>query len=103
MTATHKQQLNKRHGFDKDESHSLAKIAKISGMSLSKLRTVYNRGIGAYKTNPTSVRTKDTFKKNTNAPMKAKLSKEQWAKARVYAFVNKIESKQTLNHDTDLR
>jgi len=90
MPLTHKQQFNKRHGFDKDESHSLAEVAKISKMKKGDLQEVYNRGIGAYKTNPGSVR------KNVKSP-------EQWAMARVYAFVNKIEKGVKLNHDTDLR
>ena len=46
---------------------------------------------------------KGTYKKNVVAPTSSKLSKEQWGYARVYAFLNKIETKQTLNHDVDLR
>ena len=102
MGLTHKQQWNKRHGFDKDESHSLAKIARVSKQPISRLQKVYDRGVGAHKTNPESVRVKGSFKKDAYAPISAKLSKEQWAMARVYAFVNKIESNQKLNHDTDL-
>lgn len=30
------------------------------------------------------------------------MSKEQWAMARVYSFVNKIEGRRKLNHYTDL-
>ena len=89
MVLTHKSQLNKRHGFDKDESHSLAELAKISKIKLSILKIVFNRGVGAYKTNPESVRPQVK-------------SPEQWAYARVYAFINKIEKKQKLDHDTDL-
>jgi len=62
------------------------------------LQEVYNRGIGAYKTNPLSVRMKGTFKKGVNAPMSQKLSKEQWAMARVYSFIDGNPK-----HDTDLR
>lgn len=89
MVFTHKTQFNKRHGFDKDESHSLAELAKISNKKLSVLKEVFNRGIGAYKTNPASVRPQVK-------------SPEQWAFARVYAFLNKIEKGAKLNHDTDL-
>lgn len=89
MVLTHKAQFNKRHGFDKDESHSLAELAKISKIKLSILKIVFNRGVGAYKTNPESVRPQVK-------------SPEQWAYARVYAFINKIEKKQKLDHDTDL-
>ena len=102
MTLTHRQQFNKRHGKDKDASNSKAEIARLSGISKSILDEVYDRGVGAHKTNPQSVRTK-SGEKNAKAPMSAKMSKEQWALARVYAFVNKIESGKKLNHDTDLR
>lgn len=89
MVLTHKQNFNLRHGFDKNEPHSLEEIAKISKMKKSVLLEVYSRGIGAFKTNPSSVRPQVK-------------SKEQWAFARVLAFVNKIESGSKLNHDIDL-
>jgi hypothetical protein len=88
--ATHKKQFFKRHNV-KEDSLSLKEISKISGVSLADLKEVYNRGIGAYKTNPQSVRMKGTFKKNVKAPMNMKLSKEQWGMARCYAFVNKLD------------
>ena len=53
------------------------------------LDEVYDKGIGAYKTNPKSVRPSVS-------------SKEQWAMGRVYSFVNKMEGKKKLNHDRDL-
>lgn len=90
MPITHKNMFNVRHGFPKDEPHSLAEISKISKMKKSVLQEVYDRGVGAYKTNPGSVRPQVK-------------SPEQWAMARVYAFVNKIEKGTKLNHDTDLR
>jgi len=89
MPLTHKQQFNKRHGFNKDEPHSLKEISSISKYSIKILKEVYERGEGAYKTNPSSVRPQVK-------------SKEQWAQARVYAFVNKLEKGIKLNHDTDL-
>ncbi len=72
---TYKEKFNKKYGFPKDKSHSLSNISKITGYKLSGLRTIYNKGIGAYKTNPGSVR--------PNVK-----SKEQWAQARVYASIN---------------
>jgi len=81
-----------------DKGYSLNDLSKISGIRQSTLQEVYNRGIGAYKTNPQSVRMKGTFKKGVNAPMSQKLSKEQWAMARVYSFLNGSKK-----HDTDLR
>lgn len=68
---------------------SLLEISKLSGMPLNALRKVYDRGLGAYKSNPTSVRMKGTFKKGVDAPMSKKLSPQMWAYGRVYAFVMK--------------
>jgi hypothetical protein len=65
---------------------------------LKTLKIVYNRGIGAHKTNLKSVRLKSNYKKNVNAAAKYKLSKEQWAIARVYAFLMKSK----LDFDLDL-
>ena len=100
--STHKNQWNKRHGFDKDASHSKAELARVSKVPIRIIDEVFDRGVGAHKTNPESVRVKGTFKKNASAPISKKLSAEQWAYARVYAFLNKIEGKQKLNHDQDL-
>lgn len=75
MVETYKQKFNKKHGFPKDKSHSIKDIAKISGYELKGLKTIYDKGIGAYKTNPSSVRP------SVKAP-------EQWAYARVYASIN---------------
>jgi hypothetical protein len=74
MTLTYKQKYNKKYGFAKDESHSLSDISKTTGYKKSGLQTIYNKGIGAFKTNPESVRPQVK-------------SKEQWAYARVYSAV----------------
>ena len=84
-------------GID-DKPYSIAELSIISGFSRKTLQEVYNRGIGAYNTNPESVRLKGSFKKNVAAPMSQKLSKEQWAMARVYSFLNGNPK-----HDKDLR
>jgi hypothetical protein len=89
--------VNKLLGL-KDEPHSLGELTAASHIPKSTLQKVYNRGIGAYKTNPTSVRMKGSFKKGVNAPMSKKLSKEQWAMARVYSFIDGNPK-----HDNDLR
>lgn len=95
---THRENFLKKVGLSKNESYSLKELSRISGKPLSVLQEVYDRGIGAYKTNPTSVRTLGTFKKGVNAPMSRKLSKEQWAFARVYSYLDNNPK-----HDTDLR
>ncbi len=81
-----------------DKPYSLTELAKISGYSKGVLQKVYNRGIGAYKTQPSSVRMKGTYKKGVSAPMSMKLSPQNWAFARVYSFLD-FNPK----HDTDLR
>ena len=94
---THRQNFLKKHNLE-DKSYSLKELSKISKVPLSILQEEYNRGSGAYKTNPTSVRMKRTFKKGVNAPYKMKLSKEQWAMARIYSYLDGNPK-----HDTDLR
>lgn len=89
MVLTHKAQWNKRHGFDKNTAHSLSEVSKLSGLKKSVLQEVFTRGAGAYETNPSSVRP------HIKSP-------QEWGMARLYAFVNKIESGKSLNHDIDL-
>ncbi len=72
---TYKQKFNKKYKFKLSEDHDLTEISKITGYKKSGLQTIYNKGIGAFKTNPSSVR------KNV-------VSKEQWAMARVYASID---------------
>jgi len=76
MVKTYKEKFNKKYGQPLNKSNSLSEISKLTGYKLSGLRIIYNKGVGAYKTNPQSVR------KNVKSP-------EQWAMARVYASVNK--------------
>jgi len=94
--ATHRKRFLKKYNLE-DQSYSLEDLAEISNVPEKVLQEVYNRGIGAYKTNPESVRIKGTFKKGP-APMSQKLSKEQWAMARVYSFLDGSKK-----HDQDLR
>jgi hypothetical protein len=79
----------KRHGLSSDTSLSLHEIASYAGMPVGALRKVYDKGLGAYHTNPESVRVTGTFKKDPSVPLSRKLSPQQWAMARVYAFVQK--------------
>ncbi|NBU34244.1 hypothetical protein EBZ38_10910 [bacterium] len=81
-----------------DKHYTLHQLSKITSVPKHILQEVYNRGIGAYKTQPTSVRLKHSYVKNVDAPMGKKLSKEQWAYARVYSFLDGNP-----NHDEDLR
>lgn len=88
MVLTHKQQFNKRHGFNKDEAHSKKEISKISKIPMKIIDEVFDRGVGAFKTNPASVR--------------PNMTPQSWGQARIYAFVNKVEKGSKMNQDTDL-
>jgi len=72
---TYKQQFNKKHKQPLNQSNSLKEISKLSGYEMKGLKTIYSKGIGAYKTNPKSVRPQVK-------------SAEMWAMARVYASIN---------------
>ena len=74
MVLTYKQKFNMKYGFPKDAPHSVAEISKITGYKKSGLETIYDKGIGAFKTNPASVRPQVK-------------SPEQWAIARIYSAV----------------
>ena len=94
---THREKVLEHYGLE-DRGYSIPELSEITGYSEKVLQEVYNRGIGAYKTNPLSVRMKGSFKKGVKAPMSMKLSKEQWAKARVWSFLDNSKK-----HDADLR
>ncbi len=72
---TYRNQFNKKHGFPKDTSHSIEDIAKLTGYELEGLKTIFDKGIGAYHTNPQSVRPQ------VHSP-------EHWGMSRVYASIN---------------
>ena len=75
MVLTYKMKFNKKYGFPKDEPHSLADIARITGYKLSGLKVIFDKGVGAFKTNRAAVRP------SVKSP-------EQWAQARVYSAIN---------------
>ena len=86
---TNRERFLAKHGLPKDESLSLHEVASYSGMPVGALRKVYSKGLGAYATNPTSVRLKGSFKKGVDAPMSQKVSAPQWAMGRIFSFVMK--------------
>lgn len=63
-----------KYGFPKDASHSIAEIAKITGYKKSGLDVIFQKGQGAFFSNPKSVR-----------PMVK--SPDQWGMARLYSAV----------------
>lgn len=74
---------------DKVDEYNEKYGAKHGRVSLGMLRDVYDRGIGAYRTNPESVR--------PNVQ-----SKEQWAFARVNSFLSAARGAKAINHDKDI-
>lgn len=74
MVLTYKNKFNEKYGFDKDKSHTIEEIAKITGYDIDGLETIFDKGVGAYHTNPASVRPQVK-------------SAEQWAAARIYSAV----------------
>jgi len=99
--STNREEYLRRHKLPSDTSLSKKDISRISKIPMKILDEVYDRGVGAYKSNPESVRTK-SGKKDPKAPMSKKMSKEQWSFSRIYSFVNKMEGRRKLNHDLDL-
>lgn len=74
MVLTYKQKFNKRYGFVKDESHSIREIANKAGIRYRNALKIVEKGEGAYRTNPTSVR-------------KHIVSPREWGIARLYSAV----------------
>jgi hypothetical protein len=68
--------FKRKHDIPIDQSLTIKQIAKLSGMPAKALNEVYDKGMGAYHSNPESVK-----------PMVT--SPEQWAMGRVYSFVMK--------------
>lgn len=74
---------------DKVDEYNEKYGTKHGRVSLGMLKNVYDRGIGAYCTNPSSVRP------NVN-------SKEQWTFARVNSFLAVARGAKKINHDKDI-
>ena len=103
---THRENVLKHLGLPLDIHLSLPKLSFATGVPLNALQEVYNRGIGAWKTNPQSVRLKKDFSKNPDTskfPRSARLTKEQWAYARVYSFLDKGTDYYTADKDIALK
>jgi len=86
--STNKEKYNKKYGFPKGTSHSKKDISKKTGIPMSILDAVYDRGLGAHKSNPESVRSL-SGKKVGGKSLRGKMSAQQWAQARIYSFVMK--------------
>ena len=72
--STYKQKFNKKHGFPKDEPHSIKEIAKLSGIKYSNALKIVDKRRGAFYGNRSAVRPQVK-------------SATQWGIARVYSAV----------------
>ena len=73
--ATYKQKFNLKYNQPKDQANSLDDVSRLTGFKKSGLQVIYNKGVGAFRTNRSAVRPGIT-------------SEDQWAMARVYAAIN---------------
>ena len=71
---TYKQKFNKKYNQPLNKANSLQDISRLTNYKLSGLKTIREKGEGAYYTNPKSVR-------------KSVKSATQWGIARVYSAV----------------
>jgi len=83
---TNKMKFNRRYGQADNKSNSKSIISKKTGISMSILDKVYDRGMGAYRSNPSSVRP------SVKSP-------QQWAMARVYSFAVGGTTRRTADKD----
>tara|TARA_R110000772_G_scaffold25718_2_gene66837 strand:+ start:11176 stop:11442 length:267 start_codon:yes stop_codon:yes gene_type:complete len=78
--------FNKRYKQPLNKSNSKKDISKLTGISMSILDKVYDRGMGAFRSNPGSVRP------SVKSP-------QQWAQARVYSFAVGGTTRRTADKD----
>jgi len=74
MVLTYKQRFNRKHGFEKDATNSIRKIARLSGITYGNALKIVEKGKGAYYSNPQSVRPQVK-------------SATQWGVSRLYSAV----------------
>tara|TARA_R100000935_G_C2765026_1_gene135245 strand:+ start:51 stop:314 length:264 start_codon:yes stop_codon:yes gene_type:complete len=72
--ATYKEKFNKKHKQPKDTANSIKKIANLSGITYSNAKKIVQKGRGAFRSNPKSVRPNVS-------------SATQWGIARLYSAV----------------
>tara|TARA_R110000765_G_scaffold111523_5_gene203312 strand:- start:987 stop:1256 length:270 start_codon:yes stop_codon:yes gene_type:complete len=82
MVLSYKQKFNKKYGFKKDEPHSLKEIADITGYKYSGIKTIFEKGEGAFE---------------SAGPSRPGMQKQQWAYSRVYASVNPSSKAHTID------
>jgi len=73
MGLTYKQKFNKRHGQPLNQSNSITKIARLSGISYRNAKKIFEKGEGAWE---------------SAGPSRPGMQKQQWAYSRLYASVS---------------
>ncbi len=86
---TNKENFNVKYKQKKSQANSKKDMSRLTGIPMKILDEVYDRGVGARKTNPSSVRSATTGKKVGGKSLKGKMSAEQWAFSRLYSFLMK--------------
>jgi len=86
---SNKEKYNAKYNYPKGTSHSKRDISKETGIPIRILDKVYDRGLGARRNNPESVRRATDGKKMGGKSLKGKMSGPQWTMARIYSFVMK--------------
>lgn len=100
--ATHRTRVLRELGVPLDTKFGVEELAYIYDLPEEALQEVYNRGVGAWKTNPQSVRLKKDFSKNPDMrkyPRTSRLTKEQWGLARLFSFLDKGKTYHTADAD----
>lgn len=78
---TYKEDFNRKYKFKPlSTSHSLKEISDLTGYELKGLKTIFEKGQGAFKTNPQSVR--------PHIKALGKGGADAWGYSRVYASIN---------------
>lgn len=75
MVQTYKMKFNRKYNQPLNKSNSILEISRLTGYEKKGLQTIFNKGVGAFKTNPQSVRPHIK-------------SADAWGYSRLYASVN---------------
>jgi len=84
MGLTFKQKFNKKHGFPKDQSHSIKEIAKLSNIKYRNALKIVEKGRGAFF---------------SAGPSRPNMTPTQWGIARLYASVSKGSKSAKIDKD----
>ena len=98
MVDTYKNKFNRKYKQKLNEPNSKAEISKKTGIPMSILDSVFDRGLAAHKNNPQSVRSL-SGKKVGGKSLKGKMSAGQWAYSRLYSFIMKGPTWKTADKD----